>query len=116
MANKLKVWASRRRSLILIIAVLLVIGVLVIVAASAVWRKGGDDKVVDQTTPVPIDTSKPGRTNPEEIRREEGALSVIGASFRSGLWGTWWFEFRMVIVFTNHPAGWVFLVKSVRRG
>ena len=59
MANKLRKWASRRRSLILVVGLLLVIGVLVLVVVGALWWKGKRD-AAGQTNPVLVDADPSG--------------------------------------------------------
>ena len=72
MANKLKEWASHRRSLFLL-GVVVVIGVLVFVAGVVILRQAED-----QPSPTPVDTTASGRINPVLIDTSasgrEGAL------------------------------------------
>jgi hypothetical protein len=76
MGNKLRNWASHRRSLILIVGVLVAIGVLAIVAVSTVGHKEEGEKMVDRTNPVLVDSAASGQT---AARGSEAGFGTQGA-------------------------------------
>lgn len=94
MANKLKAWAGRRRSLILIVGVVLVIGVLAVAAAGVFWKKGDEGRppgqVQGRTNPVLVDTSAEqgaavsGQVGPRVAGAAEGAGGLFLINLSQG--------------------------------
>ena len=88
MANKLRKWASRRRSLILVVGLLLVIGVLVLVVVGALWWKGKRD-AAGQTNPVLVDADPSGG---EGVVVQEVEVGLpAGMTFTHAFTGHGWF-------------------------
>ena len=86
MATKLKEWAGRNRTPILIAGVLLITGVIVAAAATGVvWWLTASDRANGQTNPVLVDTST--GTSTDTSGRDSGSSSGAAGGLHGGIRG-----------------------------
>jgi len=88
MATKLKEWAGRNRTLILIAGVLLMTGAIVAaVATGVVWWIAESGRADGQTNPVLVDTSTGTSTDTSGDGRDSGYSSGAAVGLRGGAVG-----------------------------